>query len=104
MTNFKNFTPHAIKLNDGTVFESEGLARVSTTFTEIVDGIAHQVFGEVTGLPEPEEGTMLIVSALVLGASTREDLVAPATGHKDTIRNDKGHIVSVPCFTKIKRS
>mgnify|MGYP003095249789 FL=1 len=33
MTQFKNFTPHAIKLNDGREFASEGLARVKATFT-----------------------------------------------------------------------
>ena len=41
---------------------------------------------------------MLIVSAMVLSASDRTDLVAPATGHPDTIRNDKGQIISVPGF------
>ena len=28
----------------------------------------------------------------------RTDLVAPATGHKDCVRDDKGFIVSVPGF------
>ena len=38
-------------------------------------------------------------SSLVLAANrTRTDLVAPATGRSETIRNDKGHIVSVPGF------
>ena len=99
MTTFKNFTPHAIVLNNGTKFESIGLARVSATFSEIdSNGICKQVFGEVQGLPEAEDGTFLIVSALVLSASDRNDLVAPATGHKDCIRNEQGHIVSVPWF------
>lgn len=96
---FLNYTPHEIKINDGTSYPSIGTARVSATFTDFdQDGICHQEFGEVEGLPEPQEGVMLIVSAMVLGASSREDLVAPATGHPDTIRNEKGHIVSVPGF------
>ena len=98
---FKNFTPHSISLNDGTVFASEGLARVSATFTEFDEnGICSQVFGEVTGLPAQEDGVMLIVSAMVLSASDRADLVAPATGHPLCVRNDKGQIVSVPGFVK----
>lgn len=99
MTKFRNFTPHEIVLNDGRSFPSEGIARVSASFTNFNnDGICRQEFGEVEGLPEPQEGVMLIVSAMVLSASDRTDLVAPATGHPDTVRNEKGHIVSVPGF------
>lgn len=99
MTKFRNFTPHTINLNDGRSFASEGIARVSASFTEFNnDGICRQEFGEVEGLPAPEEGVKLIVSAMVLSASNRTDLVAPATGHPDTVRNEKGHIVSVPGF------
>lgn len=99
MTKFRNFTPHEIVLNDGRSFPSEGIARVSASFTNFNnDGICRQEFGEVEGLPEPQEGVMLIVSAMVLSASDRTDLVAPATGHPDTVRNKKGHIVSVPGF------
>lgn len=96
---FLNYTPHEIILNDGRSFPSEGVARVSATFTEFnQDGICRQEFGEVEGLPAPQKGVMLIVSAMVLSASNRKDLVAPATGHPDTVRNEKGHIVSVPGF------
>jgi len=99
--NFKNFTPHIINMNDGQSFVSEGLARVSVSFTEFDnDNICHQSFGEIEGLPEPQEDVMLIVSAMVLGESDRNDLVAPATGHKDTMRNARGHIVSVPGFVR----
>ncbi len=101
MTTFKNYTPHTINLNGGRSFPSEGVARVSATFTEFnQDGICRQEFGEVEGLPAPEKGIKLIVSAMVLSASDRDDLVAPATGHPDTIRNEKGHIVSVPGFVE----
>ena len=38
-------------------------------------------------------------SAMVLAAcNDRSDLVAPATGHPDAVRSEKGHIVSVPGF------
>lgn len=101
---FKNFTPHAITLNDGTTFASEGLARVSATFSAFdADGVCEQQFGEVTGLPESENGTMYIVSAIVLTAAKskgRNDCVAPATGHPECKRDDAGHILSVPGFVK----
>ena len=103
MTTFKNFTPHTIKLNDGREFASEGLARVSATFTGFdADGVCEQQFGDVTGLPEPAADTLYIVSALVLTAAKaagRTDCEAPATGHPDCVRNE-GCSVSVPGFVK----
>ncbi len=97
--NFLNFTPHTICLNNGRVFESQGIARVTASFTDMNENlICRQKFGKVTGLPEQKEGTCIIVSGMVLSACSRSDLVAPATGHQETIRNDKGHIVSVPGF------
>ena len=61
-----------------------------------------QVFGAVEGLPEPQPGTLYIVSAMVLSAlaGSRSDVVAPATGHPACVRNDKGHILSVPGFVR----
>ena len=102
---FVNCTPHAIKLNDGRVFEPSGLiARVSQTISNFDEnGIAVQSFGLVTNLPEKRYGTVYIVSAMVLGraqAEGRDDVVAPATGHKDCVRDDAGRIVSVPGFLK----
>lgn len=94
-----NCTPHTIVLNDGRKFINSGsIARVNTTFTDIVDDVCKQTFGEVSGLPEPSEGVSIIVSAMVLSASSRTDLVAPATGHPKTVRNGEGHIISVPGF------
>lgn len=98
---FRNFTPHTIVINDGRTFASEGLARVSSEHTAFnSDGVCEVVFGDVTGLPEPVEGTMYVVSALVAQAAKRSDVVAPATGHPQTVRNEKGHIVSVPGFVR----
>ena len=101
---FRNFTPHSIVLNDGTIYESEGLARVQASFSSFDEnGVCTQVFGEVTGLPAPEEGVLLIVSAMVLAAAQsrgRVDVVAPATGHPECVRNEQGHIVSVPGFVR----
>ena len=43
----------------------------------------------VQDLPDPEEGVLLIVSALTKGASNRKDLVSPG----EVVRNEKGHII-----------
>jgi len=99
MTEFKNFTPHTINLNDGRSYQSVGVARVGASFSAISDDVCTQIFSEVEGLPPFEEGVLLIVSAMVLGASDRKDLVAPATGHPDCIR-ENGFIKSVPCFVR----
>ena len=100
-----NATPHAIKLNNGKIFEPSGIiARVSSELVETgeIDGIPvfSQNFGEIMGLPEQEFGITYIVSAMVLAASNRNDLVAPATSHKDVVRNENGQIMSVPGFVK----
>ena len=104
MTAFRNFTPHAITLNNGREFASEGLARVSATFSSFDEnGVCSQQFGDVTGLPEPADNTLYIVSALVLTAAKaqgRTDCVAPATGHPECIRDEKGFIKSVPGFVR----
>lgn len=104
MKNFKNLTPHDIHLNDGTVYPKSGeLARVSMSYEPFDENnITKQTFGEVEGLPETTEDLMFIVSALVLSALqwSREDVVAPATGHPDVKRNEKWQIISVPGFTR----
>ena len=104
MTAFRNYTPHPIALNDGRTFASEGLARVSATFSSFDEnGVCTQEFGDVTGLPAPESDTLYIVSILVLTAAKaqgRTDCVAPATGHPECIRDEKGFIKSVPGFVR----
>lgn len=99
-----NLTPHAIRLNDGREFQPSGvIARVSAGFSAIVDDVCEQTFGEVSGLPETQSNDVrYIVSGMVLSAlaGVRDDVVAPATGHPACQRNDKGHILSVPCFVR----
>lgn len=105
MTEFLNLTPHKIVLNSGKEFAPTGVvARVSNSFTDAdADGICEVSYGAVESLPVPVEGVRYIVSAMVLAAVKelgRTDCVAPATGHPDCKRNEKGQIVSVPCFVK----
>lgn len=99
-----NLTPHDINLNDGTMFPASGdVARVEARLEMVRDRDTAlpeftQTFGEVTGLPEAQPDTIYIVSAMVLSAlgGSRRDVRAPATGHPDTVRTEKGHIISVP--------
>ena len=55
---------------------------------------------EVQNLPEPEDGIVYIVSALVAAAChARKDVVSPATGHPNAVRKD-GQVYSVPGFVR----
>jgi len=101
-----NLTPHAIVVDNGSTqksYEPSGIvARVETksTVVDMLDGfdvVQNQVIGD--NLPEPQEGKVFIVSAMILALKPdRDDLVAPNTGAAK--RNEKGHIVSVPGFVK----
>ena len=99
-----NLTPHAITLRtdvaEKTFPASDVVARVpQTTFNEgkTIAGfpVYSSVFGQVE-MPEPVEGVVFIVSAMVLSAlaGTRQDVVAPRTDNT-AIRNEAGHIIAV---------
>lgn len=95
---FINLTPHIVRLNDGREFLPSGIvARVSSSYREVSPGMFRVEFGEVVGLPEEKEGTMYIVSGLVASATSRRDVVSPATGHPAAVRKE-GQIYSVPGF------
>jgi len=92
-----NLTPHILNLirMDGTVREvaSSGLARVSTSRVQIgeVDGIPlfETVFGEVSGLPDAEEGVLFVVSGLVAAHPSvrdRADVYSPG----ELVRDEQG--------------
>ena len=106
MLQILNCTPHPINVA-GVVYPATGiLPRVAVEFTEIemLSGIpvCRQAYGEVEGLPKTTPNTILIVSGMVLSAlkGSRADVFAPATGHPLVERNEKGHILSVPCLTQ----
>jgi hypothetical protein len=110
---FVNLTPHAIKLGiaqpegEGEcVFDniptSGAVARVATAPGNLVFHAGVEVhsaptFGEVEGLPAPQEGVIYIVSGLVAGRCVgRGDVVSPGTGPNDGARrDDKGQIMWV---------
>ena len=106
MTKIVNLTPHDITITDGPTFPPSGtVARVSVQQVDAgaINGIPvkTQTFGDIVDLPAPQDGTVFIVSAIVLAAAKavgRTDVVAPDTSN--AVRNDQGHIVSVPGFIK----
>ena len=102
LSGVKNYTPHDIVLLDSagnkTVIKSSGIARVSTNRTVVGDifgfDLTKEFLGDVTGLPNQQQGIFLVVSRVVKSAlPNRTDLVCPDTGNAH--RNDKGHIVGV---------
>ena len=118
---FINLTPHIVRLNNGVEFPPSGqVARVKVKHhleAWISDGpdgavelddnfsleairIYKPVFGQVEGLPEPQKGTIYIVSGKVAEACRdREDVLCPATGHPHTVRLN-GQVRSVPGFSR----
>ena len=97
-----NYTPHQINETiTGTTFAPSGVvARVSSTSSQSgnLAGIPcfSTIFGEVEGLPTPQDGVALIVSGMVLDAckSKRFDLVAPG----ELVRDDAGQPVGCKGF------
>ena len=96
--NFVNLTPHplTIKKNDGTILELEvgDYVRATQTQNKVkeIDNINfyETVYGKVEGLPEPQEGTIYIVSLITkMACPERDDLVTPG----NLIRNEEGAIV-----------
>jgi hypothetical protein len=94
----KNLTPHALNIvtPEGvvTVAPSGMVARCSTTVTPagVVNGIplTRTVFGAVVNLPDPVDGILLVVSALVRGAvPERGDVASPG----ELVRDEAGQPV-----------
>lgn len=85
-----NLTPHTInEVTTGTSYPPSGqVARVAQVTVKAGehDGVPmyKSTFGKVEGLPEPEEGTIYIVSAMALnGVVGRDDVVSPGNLERD---------------------
>ncbi len=112
MTTIINLTPHKINIVDEEgdvikVFESEGVARAAQKDVKIgmLEGIQiiETEFGEPIDLPEYDQGTYYIVSAITAkaaslsGRNTRDLLL---TGK--TVRNSDGQIIGCQALAKYK--
>jgi len=113
---FTNLTPHEVVVYDtaGNVVlrvpPSGQVARVSTQSTVIgaINGIPVRktVYGPITGLPDPIDGTVYIVSTVVLLALKdkgvhRPDVVSPDTNPDSAVRDESGKIMGVRYFQVI---
>ncbi len=98
-----NLTGHELTLGDKVIpGDKTKQARLATpNFEEgtSIDGVRtfKVTYGGVIGLPDPIEGIVYVVSAMVQAVvPERQDVFAPATGHPEAVKNEKGHILSVP--------
>ena len=107
-TIIKNATPHAVMIygeNNEVLktFEPTGVVpRCTVTRKQIgeIDGIPlnTSVFGQVEGLPDPEEGVVWIVSRVVAeAAKERGDLLVT----DDAVRDDQGRIIGCRALAKV---
>ena len=106
----RNLTPHPVTLilEGGETVElpSEGAVRVKMEQEKIDEislpqgslPILRERPTVVEGLPEPEEGVLLLVSRVAAAAiSNREDIVVPA----EYVREDSGLIVGIKAVAKV---
>jgi len=107
-----NLTPHPIVVrtdNGDITFPASGQVARVTCRQELagyvlLDGvqipIQRTTFGQVEGLPEPQDGVVYIVSGLVMTAlaGTRDDVVQPDTSPAGAIRDADGRIIAVRGF------
>lgn len=98
--NIVNLTPHTINIVNAAgesvlaVPPSGVVARVRVTRDQVgeVDGVPlyKTTYGEPEGLPEPQSGTIYVVSALFRAAvPERDDVWQPG----ELLRNDAGQVV-----------
>ena len=104
MKQILNFTPHNLNVVDinGVTQQlpSVGVARVSTAKTHRDPisgfGVVSTEFLDVTGLPDPQDGTFYVVSRLVLSACPdRTDLLCPG----ELIRDSGGNVAGCDGFS-----
>lgn len=107
--NIVNLTPHTINIINGdkdvAIAPSGQVARVSTTTkvvgaVQVMEGVIIPItvteFGDVVGLPEPTPGTIFVVSGMVAGQVSREDVFSPG----EQVRNDVGQVIGCKTLSR----
>jgi hypothetical protein len=92
-----NLTPHVINIHTGkgvVIIDPSGeVARVATfsTAAPFIGDVptCRTATGEVTGLPDPQDGVFLVVSGMVASAAPRPDVLSPG----DLVRDESGRPV-----------
>ena len=100
---FVNLTPHVINetSTDLVIPPSGNVARVATESRQVSDISGIPIFatshGEVEGLPSTQDGTVFIVSGMVLSVTTgRDDVMAPG----ELVRDENGKPVGCRGFRR----
>lgn len=92
---FINLTPHVVNIQGLDAVPPSGVVARCAVASELFGAhggatLIRATYGAVAGLPEPIDGVLYIVSALVRAAvSTRNDVASPG----DLTRDDAGNIV-----------
>jgi hypothetical protein len=103
---FVNLTQHPIAVYTGqdiVTHPTTGMvARLMTK--QIVVGHINDVpiirteWGDIIGLPEPEEGVIYITSSIVANAAQRRDVVSPCTSPQFGVRDENGYVIGTRAF------
>lgn len=104
-----NLTGHPLTLTDGTkivTLPSSGRARVESKKKKarriIFDGLEIEIINvfrdQITGLPDPQEGVIYVVSGIVADTADREDVVAPGGLIRD---NGNGRVKGCRNFIRV---
>lgn len=116
MNNVINLNKHAVILSSSSegdeavniVFPPSGMvASVSTkeVMAEDANGLpcVRVEYGDIQGIPDPQEGVFYIVNMLILERSDRTDLIAPDTGPSAIRFTDGPQKGNVRAVTRFKR-
>jgi hypothetical protein len=107
MMRIRNLTPHKLTIIDGeneVVFppeewtprvEEEQQPAQSIVTNDAVVQTCRKAYGSIIGLPEPQEGVILVVSAMVAERATRADVMSPDTGPFSVVRDNEGRVLGV---------
>ena len=107
--NFINLTPHAITIivdgGENIIVPASGtIARCAMENTVVgnINGIdvVETVYGDIEGLPAPQEGVAYLVSGLIMSAlagSGRVDVFKP----ESFVRNEEGNIIGCRQLTRL---
>jgi len=103
---FVNLTQHPISVYTGQDIVTHPItsvvARLATK--QIVVGhiddvpIIRTEWGDIIGLPEPEDGVIYITSSIVANAAQRRDVVSPCTSPQFGVRDWNGYVIGTKAF------
>src|SRR5690242_24066 len=106
MVRILNYMPHTLNIEfesgERLAIESSGVARcaVKNVVVGSVGGVpvVSAEFGDIVGLPEPQDGVVYVVSMLVAQRAGRADVLSPDSG--PTAIRENGQVIAVRNLTR----